>query len=297
MTEDLLLNLPPGTLGSGVPAPYLITPAAARLLAGAKTGGLKLSLEASRLIAQAEQIQAGIATYPDDAVIGVPVGGGGAWTPAEIGDDLLFWWDSTLPVYSDALGTTPATDGQQVKFATDGSGKGNHWKEWATVTPPVLDIDGINGLPALVFSVNPEGLKLDAPVSTRAFIFVGNYAGATFSSFAAVFGISSSDPALFGGYSGQTTLWPPTSAANKNYVNGVATDEFAPISTTKIAAYVRLSTAKSTDTLGRAGTDVTRDWVGPLALVMALASMPDTTLLNKIGQYANRMWGVDFLAS
>lgn len=64
MTEDLLLNLPPGSLGAGVPF-YPST---------------EVSLAAARLIAQAEQIRAGIVAYPDNAVIGVPVGGGGGDT-------------------------------------------------------------------------------------------------------------------------------------------------------------------------------------------------------------------------
>lgn len=83
MTEDLLLNLPPGSLGAGVPF-YPST---------------EVSLAAARLIAQAEQIQAGIVAYPDDAVIGVPVGGGGA-LPESITDDFAVdsgkWLDGNL---------------------------------------------------------------------------------------------------------------------------------------------------------------------------------------------------------
>jgi hypothetical protein len=79
-------------------------------------------------------------------------GEAGNITPLTIFDsDLVLWFNAKQSIFSDA-GSTPVVDTGTVQQWNDLSGNGYHLSE--AINKPVYDVDGLNGLPALIGAHN-----------------------------------------------------------------------------------------------------------------------------------------------
>jgi hypothetical protein len=93
----------------------------------------------------ATNLRVGIVTSGVNAV------GGGAWTPASLGN-LWAWYKSDSGVWQDTSGTSAATNSTNAARWDDQSGNGRHLTQATSGLRPVFNTNVLNGLAALTFT-------------------------------------------------------------------------------------------------------------------------------------------------
>jgi hypothetical protein len=232
------------------------------------------------------------------ATLGVPVGGGGGWTPAEL-SGLLLWLDGSdaTTLFQDAAGTTPAAaNDDPVGLWMDKSGNANHATA-ADAARPALKTAAQNGLSVVQFGSTAHILALTASATFwNAVVVCAHTSATTFPTYADILGKAADATTVFGGGNGATTLYPVTTSHSQNRVGGVLTDEFAPLQTYKVIELERIPSGDVANVIGRTGTNTGRRWDGPIAEIILYGG--DTAMTaderEALGLYLKEKWNVNF---
>ena len=233
------------------------------------------------------------------ANVAYEVGGGAAWTPAELGASLALWLDA-----DDA--STITLNGSTVSQWDDKSGNGRNATQAVAANQPTYNLTGFNGKPAVVWPNVSSAVRMDIqPFAAQSFFFVVRYHDGTratwISGYQTLLSLPSSTGAtgslgLLGNASG--SQWLNNNLFLNGRYNGGAQVNLNDRVTLPLPNTVLEASAASAQTpiyswqFGCDRNVTGRAWSGPMAEIIATPTLLSTADRQKLEGYLAHKWGL-----